>query len=304
MITLGGTPGGTRFNPPPSWPDFPQGWEPDSDWQPDPTWPPAPPGWRFWVADVAPAAYPMRSPTSPPNSSNTPIVAAITAGAVVAVGAITLITVQLVRGSSTEVSVARPIPSASSVPLTFVPHHTPTVTDFGTWKRFGGVEATLSADGAEVRLDTHDSVDTWTTKWSGITSPGPPVCSLRLTGRVRDISHAPGIPGGFSIGLSALDAASRAETLTGAAVQFDAGQRGYRLAYYPSDGDSGLIPADLDNAWHRVELAIDTSGAVTLDVDDHRVVSDKLTPTCGRPTIRVWAGAAEFAGFLFGEVAK
>lgn len=38
-----------QFNPPPGWPDPPEGWEPPPGWQPDRSWPPAPPGWEFWV---------------------------------------------------------------------------------------------------------------------------------------------------------------------------------------------------------------------------------------------------------------
>src|SRR5690625_3126415 len=40
-----------RFNPPPGWPQPPQGWRPPAGRQPDPAWPPAPPGWEFWISD-------------------------------------------------------------------------------------------------------------------------------------------------------------------------------------------------------------------------------------------------------------
>lgn len=40
------------FNPPPGWPQPPEGWRPGPDWQPDPSWPPAPPEWQFWVPAV------------------------------------------------------------------------------------------------------------------------------------------------------------------------------------------------------------------------------------------------------------
>lgn len=56
-----------RFNPPPNWPRFPNGWTPPPGWQPDPSWPPPPYGWRLWVSDdepllwTAPTLAPARS---------------------------------------------------------------------------------------------------------------------------------------------------------------------------------------------------------------------------------------------------
>ncbi len=41
-----------RFNPPPGWPQPPEGSSPPPGWQPDPRWPPAPFGWPFWVEDA------------------------------------------------------------------------------------------------------------------------------------------------------------------------------------------------------------------------------------------------------------
>jgi hypothetical protein len=38
-----------RFNPPPGWPQPPEGWVPPPGWTPDPSWPPAPAGWQFWL---------------------------------------------------------------------------------------------------------------------------------------------------------------------------------------------------------------------------------------------------------------
>lgn len=38
-----------RFNPPPGWPDAPEGWLPPDDWEPDPSWPPLPYGWQLVV---------------------------------------------------------------------------------------------------------------------------------------------------------------------------------------------------------------------------------------------------------------
>lgn len=48
-----------KFNPPPGWPEQPEGWQPPPGWTPDPSWPPAPAGWQFWVpANPAPEAAP------------------------------------------------------------------------------------------------------------------------------------------------------------------------------------------------------------------------------------------------------
>lgn len=41
-----------RFNPPPNWPRFPNGWTPPAGWQPDPSWPPPPVGWPLWLPDA------------------------------------------------------------------------------------------------------------------------------------------------------------------------------------------------------------------------------------------------------------
>ena len=43
-----------RYNPPPNWPQPPEGWVPQRGWSPDPSWPPPPAGWRVWVEDDAP----------------------------------------------------------------------------------------------------------------------------------------------------------------------------------------------------------------------------------------------------------
>jgi hypothetical protein len=47
-----------RFNPPPGWPQPPEGWMPPAGWTPDPSWPDPPHGWQLWVpqheADVSP----------------------------------------------------------------------------------------------------------------------------------------------------------------------------------------------------------------------------------------------------------
>lgn len=40
-----------RFNPPPEWPQPPEGWIPPAGWNPDPSWPDPPEGWQLWVPD-------------------------------------------------------------------------------------------------------------------------------------------------------------------------------------------------------------------------------------------------------------
>ncbi|MGN6129623.1 MAG: DUF4041 domain-containing protein [Nocardioidaceae bacterium] len=49
-----------RFNPPPGWPQPPEGWVPPPGWNPDPTWPPMPDGWQLWLPNendiISPAA--------------------------------------------------------------------------------------------------------------------------------------------------------------------------------------------------------------------------------------------------------
>lgn len=54
-----------RFNPPPGWPEPPEGWKPEPGWTPDPTWPPAPPGWQLWIPETEGDATPGQ-PASPP----------------------------------------------------------------------------------------------------------------------------------------------------------------------------------------------------------------------------------------------
>jgi len=64
-----------KFNPPPGWPQQPEGWQPPPGWAPDPTWPPAPPGWQFWVpADTPPTTptYQTPTPTVTPTPTATP----------------------------------------------------------------------------------------------------------------------------------------------------------------------------------------------------------------------------------------
>lgn len=48
---------GYRFNPPPGW-AVAAGFTPPEGWQPDPSWPAAPDGWQFWLPEVPPAPPP------------------------------------------------------------------------------------------------------------------------------------------------------------------------------------------------------------------------------------------------------
>lgn len=40
------------FNPPPGWPQPPEGWVPPAGWNPDPSWPDPPEGWQLWLPDA------------------------------------------------------------------------------------------------------------------------------------------------------------------------------------------------------------------------------------------------------------
>jgi hypothetical protein len=67
-----------RFNPPPNWPRFPNGWTPPDGWQPDPLWPQPPFGWPLWVEEeetfVISAPPPIRpgTPYTPYPNAYTP----------------------------------------------------------------------------------------------------------------------------------------------------------------------------------------------------------------------------------------
>lgn len=60
---------GVRFNPPPGWPNPPEGWTPPTGWTPDPAWPDPPDGWVLWIsADVepeTPSAPSLPEPSEP-----------------------------------------------------------------------------------------------------------------------------------------------------------------------------------------------------------------------------------------------
>lgn len=168
--------------------------------------------------------------------------------------------------------------------------------DFASWEPFGGIDAQPSADGRAVRLDTHDTVATWTTKWSGLIAPGAtPICAMQMVGQVRDLSHSMGVQGGFGLGLGTLSATKT--ELSGTAVQFDYGWKAFLTVDYPVDRATEVASANLDNERHAIDLQIGADGATTLQVDGATALQAKGTPVCGYPVIRVWGGAAEFSDF-------
>jgi hypothetical protein len=174
---------------------------------------------------------------------------------------------------------------------------TPLYIDFSEWTRFGGIDAALQDNGESVVLDTHDTTQTWHTKWSGLISPKTTACAMRIVGQVRDISHSAGVPGGFAIGVGTLGTGDpdMAE-LTGAAMQFDFGHQRYRDAAYPSDLGDDLTSASLDHGWHQVEMVVNVDSQ-TLAVDGRTVATAPTAKLCGHPMIRVWAGSTEFSKF-------
>lgn len=151
--------------------------------------------------------------------------------------------------------------------LTIVPTHPPEPTDFDTWTRIGDIDVTFTNDGRTVRLDPPANP---TTAWAGLIQPGDPACSLRFTGRVR------GTTGGYAIGLTA--------------------------GNNPADADAVPIPAPPDNDWHAIDVTITKAGEVSVDLDGKSALRRTTTPGCGRPAIRISAGATEFADVLVGQV--
>ena len=166
---------------------------------------------------------------------------------------------------------ARGEPTTPFSGLTIVPTHPPEPTNFNTWARVGGVDATFTNDGRAVRLDPHDAVDTPKPAWAGLIQPGDPACSLRFTGRVRSAT------GGYALGLTAVAS--------------------------PAGTDSGPIPTPLDNDWHAIDVTITKTGEVSVDLDGKSAVRRTLAPGCGRPAIRVSGGTTEFTDVLVGQVA-
>jgi hypothetical protein len=312
---------GAQFNPPPNWP-VPPRWSPPPNWDPPLSWPPAPPGWIFWLSE--PVAGPQNSaaPVStleddtlegdaqspPPRPWWRPPASVIVYPVALAVLAAIGLGFVFVDHPSTRI---RLLPDNQSIAPTSGPQTgtenvptwrdpgwvTPLYIDFAGWTKFGGIDAAFSDSGESVVLDTHDTTDTWHTKWSGLISPKTTACAMRIAGRVRDISHTSGVPGGFGIGVGTLGPGNTdGAELAGSAIQFDFGQQGYRTAIYPSDSDHGLVSAALDHQWHQIDVVINADSH-TLAVDGHTAATTPAGGQCGRPVIRVWAGSAEFDQF-------
>ena len=203
--------------------------------------------------------------------------------------------------ASSAASSASAAPSVTSIASSASP--TPpapamAAVDFREWRAYGGIDAKVAADGRSVVLDTHNTTENWTAAWSGLIAPGPPQCSTHITGTARDISHNSGVAGGFGIGLTTLQQdASGQEASYGSAVQYDFGLNGYFAVAYPTAESYSLVPAPLDHEWHTFDISIDTNGFITAQVDGQTVVRAKGNAVCGTPTIRVWAGSAEFREF-------
>ena len=248
---------------------------------PPPSSPPTTRRPRRWLVPVAIVAvmavlgglaiwYTTRPPTTPPSSSS----------------ASTTSTAPPISSTAPTASIAPPVSSTAPV------------VDFRSWHAFGGIDAKISDDGRSAVLDTHDTRENWKAVWSGLIAPGQPQCSARITGSARDISHSSGVTGGFGIGLTTLQKdATGQEAAYGSAVQYDFGLNGYFAVAYPTAESYSLVPAPLDHEWHNFDIAIDENGWITADVDGQTVVRAKGDAVCGTPTIRVWAGSAEFRDF-------
>jgi hypothetical protein len=94
-------------------------------------------------------------------------------------------------------------PANANGPTRTLPSSSPdTAAALNGWEQFGGIDAHPGSGGNTVVLDTHNTTETWTTKWSGLIAPGESACTLHFSARVRDISHTSGVPGGYGIGLA------------------------------------------------------------------------------------------------------
>ena len=264
----------------------PSGSYPGSAWQQSP--PAQPP------VDPSKPAQPPLPPGPPPTGRLKrwilPAAAALAAISVLAGG---FVVWQHMRPST-----GAPLPPRITLPTSLTTALAIPVVDFHVWQPFGGIDAQVSEDGRSVVLDTHDTTQNWKTVWSGLIAPGPPQCSTHVTGRARDISHSPGVPGGFGIGLTTLQKDSSGVAASfGSAVQYDFGLKGYFAVRYPTAEAYSLEAAPLDHEWHEFDVRIDGQGWITADIDGKPAVHTQGSPVCGMPTIRVWAGSAEFREF-------
>jgi hypothetical protein len=60
------------FNPPPGWPQPPEGWIPPKGWSPDPNWPNPPEGWKLWIPKGNDCPSPNNSEVQTEDSSVAP----------------------------------------------------------------------------------------------------------------------------------------------------------------------------------------------------------------------------------------
>ncbi|MEW5808610.1 MAG: hypothetical protein AB1925_04075 [Actinomycetota bacterium] len=272
-----------KFNPPPTWPQFPPDWSPTPDWTPDPTWPPAPPGWTFWTEDEGGDQDLRRRPFVRRIPWGLGLLALATA-AVVGIMSVLAVTQQFH---------IKTLEQTATVQHTFVlrpdPHDI--YTDFTAWRRFGDIDVVASPDGRSAAVASLAGE----TDWSGVQLPGGHTCAATIAGRVRDGSHTPGEPGGYGFGLAEVNGPPESPTLAGSAVQYDVERGGYRVTHYPSHIDSSFAPAPFDRDWHAFELTIDKSGTVVHRVDGAEVLRTSIAPVCGYPVIRVWGGSAVIA---------
>lgn len=239
-----------------------------------------------WTGDP----YRANLPPAEPHSDRTLRVALIIACAVVLAAAAVIATAIVVRQQRTPADEnANANGAASTSPN---PHN---AMSLNGWNQFGGIDAHSGPGGDTVVLDTHNTTETWTTKWSGLIAPAESACTLHFSTRVRDISHTSGVPGGYGIGLATMEADSTGQmALNGTAIQYDFGQQGYRTAIYPDDSAFGLAPAAFDHDWHTIDVSFDAQGVASETVDGKVMVQQSVDKVCGQPVIRVWAGAVEF----------
>ena len=270
--------------------------------------PPTRPPSRPYSGSVWPPPPPAQPPMEPPPTPR-PASAARRSKRWIVLAAALAVTSVLVGGlviwQSTRPSTTPPIASTTTpISGTTSPISSSTTTsaipavDFHSWQAFGVIDAKISGDGQSVVLDTHDTTENWTAVWSVLIAPGPPKCSTHITGRARDISHSSGVAGGFGIGLTTLqEDSSGQQVIYGSAVQYDFGLNGYFAVAYPTAEAYSLDAAPLDHEWHDFDVRIDEQGRITAQIDGQPVVQAQGSAVCGMPTIRVWAGSAEFREF-------
>lgn len=245
-----------------------------------------------------PASPPAPQPATAGQSKRWIAIAAVLAVVAVAIGGVAIWRATRPNSSASSLPSTPTSATSASTPQSSMATPAISTVDFRNWQPFGGIDAKVAGDGRSVVLDTHDTTQNWKTVWSGLIAPGPQQCGTRITGRARDISHTSAVPGGFGIGLTAVrNDSSGKEALYGSAVQYDLGLNGYFAVSYPSAGSYQLVTAALDHDWHNFDVTFDAQGAITARVDGKTVIQTQGNPVCGMPTLRVWAGSAEFSDF-------